>query len=305
MPPRVVSLLSSGTEMVCALGLKDALVGRSHECDYPPGIETLPICTEPRFAVDGTSIEIDQRIKALLHEALSPYHVHAGAIRELKPDIIVTQTQCEVCAVSISDVHEALKQTAGLNPEIVSLRAESLDGIWADIANLAEAVSVEREGNDLIARLRERMQTTSDTALAQSERPTICCIEWIEPLMAAGNWVPELVEMAGGINTHGEAGKHSPWMEWESLVATDPDAIAIFPCGYDIAQTRKNLHYLTDRPEWRELKAVRTGRVHLADGNQYFNRPGPRMAESLDILAAMLHPEMLTHAQRTGFVALD
>jgi iron complex transport system substrate-binding protein len=134
------------------------------------------------------------------------------------------------------------------------------------------------------------MEAISRRALQRSRRPTVACIEWLEPLMAAGNWVPELVEMAGGVNLFGEAGKHSPWMSWEQLVEADPEVIAIMPCGWDAARTQPEMHWLTDRPEWPSLRAVRTGRVHLTDGNRYFNRPGPRLVESLDILAAILHP---------------
>ena len=241
-------------------------------------------------------------MKSTLQEGLSLYRVDPEVLRELQPDVIVTQTQCEVCAVSIDDVEEALAEAIGMRPEIVSLTAEALDGIWADIARVAKALDVEGEGERVVAELRERMATVSESANAQKAKPSICCIEWIEPLMGGGNWIPELVAMAGGVGTHGEAGKHSPYFDWDTLVKADPDVIAIFPCGYDIAKAKENMHFLTERAEWASLKAVRDGRVYIADGNQYFNRPGPRIADSLEILAEILHPDVFSYGNKVPYL---
>ena len=289
--PRIVSLIASATEIVCALGFEDQLVGRSHECDYPAEVRRLPVCTEPKFEVEGSSCEIDQRVKALLREALSVYRVDAERLRELEPDVIVTQSQCAVCAVSLRDVERAVCSWLHACPRLVSLAPNSLGDVWTDIEHVAAALDARERGHDLLRSLQGRMRALTEQAQRLSDRPTVACIEWIDPLMAAGNWMPELVDRAGGVNLFGEAGKHSPWMTWEQLVARDPDVILVLPCGFDIARSRRDMPVLTGRPEWTLLRAVRNGRVVLADGNQYFNRPGPRLVESLEILAEILHPE--------------
>jgi len=287
---RVVSLIASATEIVCALGFEDQLVGRSHECDFPAGVRRLPLCTEPKFDVEGTSYQIDQRVKAILQEGLSVYRVHADTLRALRPDVIVTQSHCEVCAVSLRDVEQAVCAWLDARPRIVSLAPDGLADVWAGFGQVAEALGVPERGAAVVARLCARMQAIEERAAELGERPTVACVEWIEPLMASGNWMPELVAMAGGVNLFGEAGKHAPWLTWQQLVEADPDVILVLPCGFDIARTRQDLPLLTNRPEWTGLRAVRGGSVYLLDGNQYFNRPGPRLVESLEILAEILHP---------------
>jgi iron complex transport system substrate-binding protein len=290
MMPRIVSLIASATEIVAALGFEDQLVGRSHECDFPESVHRLPVCTEPKFKVEGTSREIDQRVKKILEEGLSVYRVHVDTLRDLRPDVIVTQTQCEVCAVSLRDVEQAVCSWVESRPRIVSLAPNALADVWADIERVADALGVPERGTRLVGQLRQRMAAIADKAPALPHRPTVACIEWIDPLMAAGNWMPELVEMAGGVNLFGAAGKHSPWMTWEQLCAKNPDVIVVLPCGFDMERSRRDLPVLTTKPEWPRLRAVQAGRVFLADGNQYFNRPGPRLVESLEIMAQLLHP---------------
>ncbi len=287
---RVVSLIASATEIVCALGCEDRLVGRSHECDHPPSVRRLPVCTEPLIDPDAPSAEIDRQVKAVLREALSVYRVHADVLARLQPDVVVTQSQCEVCAVSLDDVERALCAWIGARPRVVSLEPNALADVWDDTRRVAEALGVPERGAQLVGRLQGRMAAIAERARALPDRPTVACVEWIDPLMAAGNWVPELVALAGGVNLFGEAGKHSPWLTWEQLVGRDPDVVVILPCGFDIARSRQELPVLTRKPEWAALRAVRNGRVYLADGNQYFNRPGPRLVESLEILAELLHP---------------
>jgi len=287
---RIVSLIASATETVAALGHADALVGISHECDYPPEIGDRPRCTEPKFNVDGLSYEIDERIKAVLQEGLSVYRVFADTLEALRPDLILTQSQCEVCAVSLRDVEEAVCATIASRPQIVSLEPNCLDDVWRDIETIANAIGDSDAGPRLVQRLRTRIASVAEIARRLSDTPRVACIEWIDPLMAAGNWMPELVEMAGGENLFGEAGKHSPWMEFDALVEADPDVVVVLPCGWDKRRARAEMPPLTSRPAWHRLRAVREGRVYLTDGNQYFNRPGPRLAESLEILAEMFHP---------------
>jgi iron complex transport system substrate-binding protein len=303
--PRIVSLIASATEIVAALGARDLLVARSHECDFPADVAQLPAITAPKLDITRPSGDIDRQVKVLLEQALSVYRVDAERLQALRPDVIVTQTQCEVCAVSQSDVEEALAHWTGARPKIVSLAPNALADVFADIARVADALDRRAQGRELISRLQDRIDAVAATAALAARRPNVAAIEWIEPLMAAGNWVPELVALAGGKNLFGEAGRHSPWMEWPALVAADPDIILVLPCGFDIERGAREMTTLTARPEWSGLRAVRSDRVFVLDGNQYFNRPGPRLADSLEILAELLHPEAFParHAG-TGWIRL-
>ncbi len=303
--PRIISLIASATEIVCALGFESQMVGRSHECDFPASVKRLPVCTSPKFEVEGLSYEIDQRVKAILQEALSVYRVDAELLERLQPTHIITQSQCEVCAVSLKDVEEAVCQFTSSRPVIVSLEPNALADVWSDIRRVAAALNAPERGEELVTSLRKRMDKIAAKAQTATSRPTVACVEWIDPLMAAGNWMPELVEMAGGVNLFGEVGRHSPWMSWEDLAAANADVIFISPCGFDIARTLEETHLLTGRPEWKALKAVRDARIFVADGNQYFNRPGPRLVESLEILAELLHPELFHFGHETeGWIRL-
>ena len=302
---RIVSLIASSTEIVCALGLEEFLVGRSHECDYPPSVQRLPVCTAPKFRTAATSSEIDRQVKEILEQALSVYHVDAETLESLRPTQIITQTQCEVCAVSLRDVEEAVGTFLGSRPEIVSLQPNALGDVWTDIRRVAEALDVSQRGQELIAGLQARMTAIEQRTQSLPRRRTVGCIEWIDPLMASGNWMPELVKMAGGHNLFGEAGRHSPRLEWIEVLAANPEVILILPCGFDIARTRQELPVLTRRLGWKSLRAVQEERVYLLDGNQYFNRPGPRLVESLEILAEIIHPEIFSFGyEGTGWQAV-
>src|SRR5579863_6724498 len=283
--PRIVSLIASATEIVHALGLGEFQVGRSHECDYPASVANLPVCTRPAFPIDGDSAEIDRQVKDKLKAAASIYEVFGDVLERLQPTHIVTQTQCEVCAVSLRDVEKALCGGVSSGPALIALEPNALADIWADILRLAQGCGYGERGEALVAQLQRRMEAIAREAFSAASRPTVACIEWHEPLMAAGNWVPELIAMAGGENLFGAAGRHSPWMRWEELAAADPEIVVTTPCGFDIGRTRGEMHWLTARPGWNELRAVRESRVFLVDGNQYMNRPGPRVVESLRILA--------------------
>jgi iron complex transport system substrate-binding protein len=278
---RIVSLISSATEMVHALGALHLLVGRSHECDHPPSVLTLPVCTRPLIDASADSRAIDLQVRNSARNALSIYEVFDDVLERLQPTHILTQTQCDVCAVSLRDVEQSVAARLASAPKIVALNAASLEEIWDDLRKVGEAVGAPAE--PLIENLRSRMKPVSTSA-----SPTVACIEWIEPLMAAGNWTPELIARAGGVDLFGKAGVHSPWIEFEDLLARDPDVIVVAPCGFDLARTRGEMHWLTDRPQWAVLKAVRAGCVWLADGNQLFNRPGPRIVESFEVLRQIL-----------------
>ncbi|HEY9676446.1 MAG TPA: cobalamin-binding protein [Drouetiella sp.] len=290
MSNRIVSLIASATEIVCALGLESDLVGRSHECDYPEFVKELPQCTSPKFSPDGTSYEIDQRVKAILQEAVSVYRVDAALLDGLSPTHIITQAQCEVCAVSLKDVEAAACEMIKSQPKIISLEPNCLDDIWDDIRRVARGLCIKGQGDATIEKLQSRIKAISLKAEGRTRTPTVACIEWIDPLMAAGNWMPELIELAGGKNLYGEAGKHSPWMAWEQLVNDDPDIIIVSPCGFDIKRTMEEMFILKEKPNFASLKAVTSKSIYVADGNQYFNRPGPRVVESLEILAEIFDP---------------
>jgi len=288
---RIVSLIASATEILHALGLGPAQVGRSHECDFPDEVRALPVCTTPSFPVTGSSPDIDARVKERLAKSLSVYEVFEDVLERLQPTHIVTQTQCQVCAVTLEDVELAITGSISSNPKLVALEPNGLDDIWKDINRVACACDIASKGEEVVATLRRRMTQISTRAFGARRRPRLACIEWHEPLMAAGNWVPELVELANGENLFGKSGVHSPWMAWDELMASDPDVIISMPCGFDLERTRQEMYWLTGRPGWSALRAVQSGEVYLADGNQYMNRPGPRVVESLEILAEILHPE--------------
>ncbi|MDH5427996.1 MAG: cobalamin-binding protein [Nitrospirota bacterium] len=288
--PTIVSLIPSGTEMICALGTQEQLKGRSHECDFPPGIRDLPICTAPNISVDGTSQEIHERVSGILQDALSVYRVETEILQSLQPDIIVTQTQCDVCAVSFTDVEKALKESLKIQPTVISLHATNLQGVWEDLFRVARGLGKEQKGRELLDNYHTRISTIANQAKNQSAYPSVACIEWMEPFMAAGNWVPELVALAGGQSVFGEPGAHAPWITWQALANANPDMLVLMPCGFSMSRIEEEMNILIQNPVWPTLKAVQKGHVYLTDGNQFFNRPGPRLVESLEIFAEIFHP---------------
>jgi iron complex transport system substrate-binding protein len=285
---RIVSLIPSATEIVALLGLTDRLVGRSHECDYPIEVESRPICTQPKFNPEGSSAEIHDRVTVLLQSALSVYRIETAKLEQLQPTHILTQAQCEVCAVSLTDVEQAVTTLTHSQAQIISLQPAVLADLWSDIDRVATALEVVAE--DKIAALKQRVEDCAAKATVAT-RPTVACIEWVDPLMAAGNWIPELVSLAGGQSLFGAVGQHSPWLQWDILIQADPDVLVFMPCGFDLARTRQEARQLAAQPQWKNLQAVKAGQVYVTDGNQYFNRPGPRLVDSLEILAEILHPE--------------
>ena len=303
--PRILSLIPSSTEIVCALGFENQLIGRSHECDFPSSVQKLSSCTAPKFKVEGTSAEIDQRVKSILKNALSVYQIDEKKLQQMQPDIIITQAQCEVCAVSLKDVENAVCEWVESRPQIVSLEPNKLSDIWKDFINIAEALGVKEQGHELVSQLKQRMNKIAQKTINFPQKPTVVCIEWIEPLMSAGNWMPELIEMGGGINLFGVAGEQSPWMTWEQLLEANPDVILVMPCGFNLSRSKAKMSSLSQKPEWSQLNAVQNQQVYLTDGNQYFNRPGPRLVGSLEIIAEILHPTHFDfHHQQSGWEQL-
>ena len=294
-PPRVISLVASATEILHALGAGDTQVARSHECDYPPSILDLPQLTRAKFKVHGaTSAEIDRSVKGLMEQGLAVYEVDADRMRALKPDVILTQDQCEVCAVSLADVQAALCTWTDSSARIVSLRPHTLTDVYADIFSVAGAIGRPMAGTELVASMQARIADIA-ASVEGRRRPKLGFVEWIEPPMSGGHWMPELITAAGGISTFGVSGENSPWVSWDAFAVADPDILLVGPCGYDIATSLPEMDMLRSHPVFKSLRAVREGRVFVADGNAFFNRPGPRLVESAEILAEILHPDVRTY----------
>ena len=290
---RIVSLIASATEIVCALGRRDWLVGRSHECDFPADVLALPALTAPKFKVEGTSAEIDARVQAdRARRAVGLSRRRRGAAG----------------AGARRDRHAGPLRGVRGQPERRGGRHLHLDGhagrdrlaeagldcadVYADIRRVARALDAAgRRARRWSPTCRRGIEAVS-ARVAGRPRPRVAFIEWVEPLMAGGNWMPELIEAAGGDNLFGAAGKHSDWMQWDELVAADPDVIVVAPCGYGLARCLEELPLLQAKPGWADMRPCATGRVYFADGNAYFNRPGPRLADSTEMLAEMLHPEV-------------
>ena len=300
---RIVSLLPSATEIVCALGLRDALVARSHECDFPAGVEDLPFCTQPRFEIGGGgSREIDDAVRSLAAQAqaadaLGVYQIDLDQLRGLEPTHIITQTQCEVCAVSLREVEAAVEALVGFETAIVSLAPNTLADIWDDIQRTGAAFGAEPAAADLAASLRSRIDAIAGRA-ANLPAPSVAVIEWADPFMSAGHWTMEQIVLAGGRPMIGEPEGPSLRFEWDDLAGADPDAIIVSPCGFPLERAWRDAELLAADPRWSALRAVRSGRVAVIDGNQFINRPGPRVAESQEILAEILHPDEFDFGHR-------
>ncbi len=288
---RVASLLPSATEMVCAVGAREELVGVSHECDHPPGVDKLPILTRTRRAMPVASGEIDRTVREILRDTLSVYEIEVDRLRDAAPDVIVTQDLCDVCAVSLGDVQRALTELARQDVELVSCTPTRLQDVWQDIRRVGHAVGHGDEGEQVATQLERRTAALGEQTAGLGRRPSVLTIEWLDPVMVGGTWMPELVELAGGTPLVTTPGQHAPTLGPAELAALDPDVVLIKPCGFDLDRTASELELLRSGLPWERWTAVRAGRVFIADGNAYFNRPGPRLVESLEILAACIHPD--------------
>jgi iron complex transport system substrate-binding protein len=290
---RIVSLLPSATEIICALGLRDELVGISHDCDWPPGLrDEKVVLTEAAVHEGMSSAEIDQIVKELTRQGLSVYQLDAEKLRELKPDLIFTQELCEVCAPSLAEVQKAAK-VLDIAPKIVSLEPICLEDILDNILLVGELTGREEQARELVSKLQARIERVRSRTEFLEERPRVLAIEWLEPLYVGGHWVPELIELAGGeaINPPGEP---SYEIAWEDVEIFDPEVIVLMPCGFSPERTLEEINRLTEYENWEELRAVKNGQVYLTYGSYYFNRPGPRIVIGLEILAKILHPELFT-----------
>jgi iron complex transport system substrate-binding protein len=281
---RIVSLLASATEIVCALGAGEMLVGRSHECDNPEWVRRLPACSEPAFDVSVSSGEIDREVRRRLHAGEPLYHIRGELIRQLHADLLITQSHCEVCAVTPGDV----ERTCGHDARQLSLSAISLEEIWESILRIAQALGLEERGKALIDRERQRLDKVGNKA-ARFRRPSVVMLEWTDPLFAMGNWGPELVEIANGELLLGEKGEYWAAVEAERLREADPEYLIVAPCGFGLERSLGEQRVLARYSWWRELRAVQNGNVAFADGNLFFNRSGMTVSQTAEIIAEILH----------------
>ena len=288
--PRIVSLLPSATEIIVALGQGDRLVGRSHECDFPEQVIAVPSVTRARLDPAKPSRALHRNVSKLIERALSVFEVDADRLRAVRPDVIVTQHQCAACAVTEADLTAALETWTGTRPKIVSLAPNTLGEVWDSFGDLGDALDLGWAGRELAERARERAEILGQRAAGLDSRPTVACIEWFDPPMIAGNWVPEMVEIAGGTPVLAEPGAHSDFTTLAAIAEADADAMVLMPCGFSLERTRSEGRTFVARPTLAKTRAIREGRVWAVDGNAFFNRPGPRLVASIEILAGILHP---------------
>jgi iron complex transport system substrate-binding protein len=300
-PQRIVSLLPSATEICFALGVGPRVAGVSHECDFPPEAKGRPVLTAPKIDPGASSEQIDRQVRALVGQGLSVYRIDEDRLRDLRPDLILTQDTCEVCAVSLAEVRDATCRLLEKQTEIVSLSPLTLDDVLGDIVRAGEAVGAGRAAATLVARLGDRLQALRRQT-AQLSRPRVLVLEWLSPPMVAGHWTPELIRIAGGDPILGHDGSPTGPIAWERILEADPEVLLVIPCGFRIEQSLREMAELVARPGWSSLSAARSGRIFVVDGNAFFNRPGPRLVESAEIAALAIHPDAF---QRTFHFGRD
>jgi iron complex transport system substrate-binding protein len=292
---RICSFLPSATEIVYSLGLGDNLVGVTHECDYPPEARNKPKIIGSLIKPEELkSKEIDRLVSETFSAGKSIYIVDAEILRKANPDIILTQELCDVCAVSGNEVIEAVK-VLGYSPQIISLKPETLDGILSTITLVGEATQKREQAEDLVIKLKSRINAVKSLFDKEKDRPRVFCMEWLEPPYTAGHWVPEMIEIAGGECTLGKAGEPSFRVSWDEISSFAPQIIVLMPCGFNIERTLREVDILNSNEYWYKLPSVRKGHVYLVDANSYFSRPGPRIVDGLEILAKIFHPEIYTY----------
>jgi iron complex transport system substrate-binding protein len=289
---RIASLLASGTEIVAALGLEDQLVAISHECDHPAKVLDRPRLSRPRFEVAGLgSGEIDRAVRQAMAEHGSVYEVDGEALERLRPELILTQAVCAVCAVPTPGVREVVAQH-GLPAEVLSLDAHTVEEVLSTVLEVGRATGAEARARALVGALRGRLERVA-RAVADAPSRRVLAIEWLDPPFAPGHWVPQMVDLAGGVNLVGEAGGHSREVPWDALEGLDPDVLVIMPCGYGLDASRTDADRHADRLRLVAPRAIRQERAFVVDGSSYFNRSGPRVVDGVEILAGLLHPERM------------
>jgi iron complex transport system substrate-binding protein len=285
-------LLPSATEIVYALGLGDQLYGVSHECDYPPEAAAKPTLIRSAFDQSSlSSLEIDHAVMERLRSGEGVYTIDQDLLRQAEPDLILTQELCDVCAVPYSEVKRAVDQLVS-QPRLLPLSPSLLGDVLQDISRVGEATGREEQAGFLVRRLRERIDRVTARTATAAERPATFCLEWADPLYVAGHWIPEMVEMAGGIDGLGGKGKPSVQIEWERVVKYAPEVVILMPCGFDVERAVREVPLLTRLPGWSDLPAVQRGQVYAVNATAYFSRSGPRLVDGLELLAKILHPEL-------------
>lgn len=289
---RICSLLPSATEIIYALGLDDQLVGVTHECDYPPEARKKPVVSRTTLP-DGPSYpsaEIDHAARRSLAGHLRAYEIDEALLRDLAPDLILTQELCEVCAVSYHDAQTAAARVLDSDVRIVSLEPVSLEGILANIRLVGELAGRAAQAEAVVAGLTARIERVRLEAARASHRPRVACIEWFDPILPGGLWVPEMVALAGGEDVFGQPGEHTRKLEWQEVVDARPEIVILMPCSFALSEVVARAKELTSRPGWRELPASQAGRIYAVDAAAYFSRSGPRIVAGLEILAGLIHP---------------
>ncbi len=285
---RIVSLLPSATEIICSIGLQPNLVGISHECDYPPGVSTLPVVTRSIIPKGLPSKDIDSLVRRQLQSSTALYSLNVDTLRALEPDLIVSQSLCDVCAVAADEV-ERTACTLASRPRILNLEPTSLQDVFDTMLLLGQETGRHQQAQVVVQALQERIACVRDNAATKHcEPPTVAVLEWLDPLFNAGHWTPELVTFAGGIECLGNPFGPATAISWDQLANADPDVIVIALCGFDVARSRTDVARVARNPTWRTLRAVRKGQVHVMDGNAYFSRPGPRLVDSAEHLQIYL-----------------
>ena len=287
---QIVSFLPSATEMACALGLSDQLVGITHECDYPPEISGKPVVVRNALPIETMSQpQVDAAVAQRMRDGLSLYEVDEKLLQELAPDLILTQNLCQVCAPSGNEVAQAVNLLPR-KPQILWLTPKSLKEIFANVRELGEATGRAKEAEELIAAGRARLEKTAALTRDLSNRPRVFCMEWLDPVYCSGHWVPEMVKLAGGVDALGRAGEDSVRIPWDDVVAWAPEVLIVTPCGFGLDKVIEQAQQLVNYPGWSDLPAVREGRVFAVDANSYFARPGPRVVDGTELLAHLIHP---------------
>jgi iron complex transport system substrate-binding protein len=284
---KICSLLPSATEILFALGLGDQVAGVSHECDFPPEAKSKTVLIKSRIAHMASAADIDRQVREFLERGESLYSVDFELLRAIEPDMIVTQDLCHVCAATPDDLGAALAHLKR-QPQVVTLNPHSLADVCADICTVGAAAGCDERAEALTSQFESDIAGV-ERSVARLTRPRVACLEWLDPLYVAGHWVPEMVERAGGIDVLGQAGKPSFRVDWETVIAARPDAIVIMPCGYSLAAAEEEFKNLPLPQGWRDMPAVRNGRVVVVDASGYFSRPGPRLAPGMALLAGAIH----------------
>lgn len=289
---KIVSLISSATEIACELGLGPDLVGISHECDYPSSILHLPRVSETKIRSEDSSLSIHESVQNVIQKGLSIYKINEELLASLAPDLILTQHQCDVCAVSLSDVESAVKSLTKKETQICSLFSFALDDICKDFGRVGEATQKQAEAEDLVTRFWIRLnQVNAKAGTHLKHRPKVLALEWLDPPIIAGSWIPELITLAGADPLIVDGPKPFKQVRWEELYEIDPEYILVFPCGWSLERTAQEMALPSIQEHFSRWRKTTQAPVYLCDGNQYFNRPGPRIADSLEILGAVFWPE--------------